>query len=169
MIQTVFCIIFRKISNFFFLHAQSWHTSETASYALLEMSRTWMEQGAALIGKLSGLLLCDLWLFSDEISARWSTRRLLQNQPRSYSQVTSSPKRKPWVSILRTPTDVKKGFTPGRWWKILFYWKIDEVLHETRWWGCVCVCASGANISCTRIWKGPCSCGFTVWLMAIPY
>ena len=61
---------------------------------------------------------------------------MLQNQPCSYSGITPPPKRKPWVSIW-TPTHVKKPFISRRWWKILFYWKINEALHQTHW--CVCV------------------------------
>lgn len=95
MSQVVFCFVFPP-SPQWLLYFNSWHgaEAETESSPLIEMSRGWMKQGAELIGKLNDFLLSTFAEFFPLMkSARLSTRRLLQNQPSSYSQVTPPPKR----------------------------------------------------------------------------
>lgn len=57
--QIVFCIVFPSspwtLCCFFY---QSWHGTGTESSPITEMSRTWMKQGAALIGERNSFLLC---------------------------------------------------------------------------------------------------------------
>lgn len=156
MIQTVFCIIFFQIWKCIcVLLLKSWHASETTTSAPLEMSRTWVKQGAAVIGELNGFLLSDLCLRSLMKSlpvgppggccrispAHIATlRRHLKGSQGSPSSNTPS-------------TNWQKGrcYFPDGDGKSYFYWKINEVLHQKQK---VRVCVSCANISCTQIRKG---------------